>query len=40
MGSASGEVALRITDEERRLGQEQLLAQGERYPTLAANGYL
>lgn len=40
MGSTSGEVALRITDEERRVGQEQLRARGDRYPTLAAHGYL
>lgn len=40
MGSASGEVALDITDEERRTGQEQLRADRDRYPTLAANGYL
>ncbi|MFF0446727.1 TetR/AcrR family transcriptional regulator C-terminal domain-containing protein [Streptomyces sp. NPDC004609] len=40
MGSASTETALHITDEERRLGQEQLRAAGDRYPTLAAHGYL
>ncbi|TDB75447.1 TetR/AcrR family transcriptional regulator [Actinomadura sp. KC216] len=40
MGSASSQTALHITDEERRLGQEQLRAARDRYPTLAANGYL
>ncbi|TDD39732.1 TetR family transcriptional regulator [Actinomadura sp. KC06] len=40
MGSASSQIALHITDEERRLGQEQLRAARDRYPTLAANGYL
>ncbi|MDT0445196.1 TetR/AcrR family transcriptional regulator C-terminal domain-containing protein [Streptomyces johnsoniae] len=40
MGSASTETALHITDEERRIGQEQLLTHRDRYPTLAANGYL
>ncbi|WP_327638366.1 TetR/AcrR family transcriptional regulator [Kribbella sp. NBC_00482] len=37
MGSAASQTALRITDEERRVGQEQLL---DRCPTLAARGYL
>ncbi|MFK0260433.1 TetR/AcrR family transcriptional regulator C-terminal domain-containing protein [Streptomyces angustmyceticus] len=40
MGSAASESALRITDEERRAGQEQLRADRDRYPTLAAQGYL
>lgn len=40
LGSASTEVALHITDEERRVGQERLRADGDRYPTLAAHGYL
>ncbi|KRV46560.1 TetR family transcriptional regulator [Wenjunlia vitaminophila] len=40
MGSASTESTLRITDEERRVGQEQLRAEHDRYPTLAAHGYL
>jgi AcrR family transcriptional regulator len=40
MGSASTEAALHITDEERRVGQDQLRADRDRYPTLAANGYL
>ncbi|GAA2137973.1 TetR/AcrR family transcriptional regulator C-terminal domain-containing protein [Streptomyces synnematoformans] len=40
LGSASAQTALHVTDEERRLGQEQLQAAGDRYPTLAANGYL
>lgn len=40
LGSASTESALYITDEERRVGQEQLRAQRDRYPTLAAHGYL
>ncbi|MDT0345773.1 TetR/AcrR family transcriptional regulator C-terminal domain-containing protein [Streptomyces litchfieldiae] len=40
MGSASTESALRITDEERRLGQAQLKADSDCYPTLAAHGYL
>jgi len=40
MGSAAAESALRISDEERRVGQEQLQLNGDRYPTLAANGYL
>ncbi|TMQ90593.1 TetR/AcrR family transcriptional regulator [Actinomadura soli] len=40
MGSATSQTALHITDEERRLGQEQLRAARDRYPTLAANGYL
>jgi hypothetical protein len=40
MGSASTETALHISDEERRVGQEQLRAQSDRYPTLSAHGYL
>ena len=40
MGSASTEAALRITDEERQLGQAKLHGDRDRYPTLAANGYL
>ncbi|TYK49465.1 TetR/AcrR family transcriptional regulator C-terminal domain-containing protein [Actinomadura decatromicini] len=40
MGSTASEAALRITDEERRVGQERLRADGDRYPTLAACGYL
>ncbi|TDC71966.1 TetR family transcriptional regulator [Micromonospora sp. KC606] len=40
MGSASTESALQITDEERRVGQELLRAHRDRYPTLAAQGYL
>ncbi|WP_419998849.1 TetR/AcrR family transcriptional regulator C-terminal domain-containing protein [Streptomyces boninensis] len=40
MGSASSQTALHITAEERRLGQEQLQAAADQYPTLAANGYL
>ncbi|MGX7760233.1 TetR/AcrR family transcriptional regulator C-terminal domain-containing protein [Streptomyces angustmyceticus] len=40
MGSAASESALRITDAERRVGQEQLRADHDRYPTLAAQGYL
>ncbi|UNB50958.1 TetR/AcrR family transcriptional regulator C-terminal domain-containing protein [Mycolicibacterium sp. YH-1] len=40
MGSAASQSALRISPEERRVGQEQLLAQRDRYPTLAGNGYL
>ncbi|MBL1098190.1 TetR/AcrR family transcriptional regulator C-terminal domain-containing protein [Streptomyces coffeae] len=40
MGSASTETALHITEEERRVGQEQLRANSDRYPSLAANGYL
>ncbi|MGW4201582.1 TetR/AcrR family transcriptional regulator C-terminal domain-containing protein [Streptomyces sp. NPDC004726] len=40
MGSTSTQSALRITDAERRAGQERLHAARDRYPTLAANGYL
>lgn len=40
MGSAASESALRITDEERQVGQEQLRANRDRYPTLAERGYL
>jgi AcrR family transcriptional regulator len=40
MGSAASESALRISDEERRVGQEKLQADRDRYPTLAATGYL
>lgn len=40
MGSASTETALHITDEERRVGQEQLRANADRYPTLASGDYL
>ncbi|WP_131741451.1 TetR/AcrR family transcriptional regulator C-terminal domain-containing protein [Actinomadura roseirufa] len=40
MGAASTETALRISDEERRVGQEQLRARSDLYPTLAAHGYL
>lgn len=40
MGSAASQSALQISDEERRLGQEQLRADRDRYPTLAAQGYL
>ncbi|MFT2015454.1 TetR/AcrR family transcriptional regulator C-terminal domain-containing protein [Streptomyces sp. 796.1] len=40
LGSAASETALHITDEERRVGQEQLRANGDRYPTLAERGYL
>ncbi|WP_242587161.1 TetR/AcrR family transcriptional regulator C-terminal domain-containing protein [Streptomyces sp. MST-110588] len=40
MGSAASESALHITDAERRAGQEQLRARRDRYPTLAAGGYL
>jgi AcrR family transcriptional regulator len=40
MGSAASEAALRISDEERRVGQQQLQADRDRYPTLAAGGYL
>ncbi|MBB5934181.1 TetR/AcrR family transcriptional regulator C-terminal domain-containing protein [Streptomyces zagrosensis] len=40
MGSAASESALHITDEERRVGQDQLQTQRDRYPTLAARGYL
>ncbi|WP_129668471.1 TetR/AcrR family transcriptional regulator C-terminal domain-containing protein [Phytoactinopolyspora endophytica] len=40
MGSASTETALHITDEERRVGQEKLRSESDRYPTLAAQGYL
>ncbi|MCT2589094.1 TetR/AcrR family transcriptional regulator C-terminal domain-containing protein [Streptomyces sp. N2-109] len=40
MGSAASETALHITPEERRLGQEQLQGNRDRYPTLAARGYL
>ena len=40
MGSASSESALSISAEERRLGQAQLRADRDRYPTLADNGYL
>ncbi len=40
MGSAASQCALRISDDERRLGQEQLRNNRDRYPTLAARGYL
>ncbi|WP_425414645.1 TetR/AcrR family transcriptional regulator C-terminal domain-containing protein [Pseudonocardia spinosispora] len=40
MGSTAAQSVLHISDEERRLGQEKLRAQSDRYPTLAANGYL
>jgi hypothetical protein len=40
MGSAASEAALRISDEERRVGQQQLQADQDRYPTLATGGYL
>lgn len=40
MGSAASECALQISDEERRVGQEQLRNNRHRYPTLAARGYL
>ncbi|SHF65017.1 TetR/AcrR family transcriptional regulator C-terminal domain-containing protein [Streptoalloteichus hindustanus] len=40
MGSTASETALHITDEERQVGQAQLRAERDRYPTLAANGYL
>lgn len=40
MGSASTETALHISDEERRLGQERLQAESDRYPTLARERYL
>ncbi|WP_232667793.1 TetR/AcrR family transcriptional regulator C-terminal domain-containing protein [Pseudonocardia sp. TRM90224] len=40
MGSAASEAALQISDAERRVGQEKLRADRDRYPTLAANGYL
>ncbi|WP_246019160.1 TetR/AcrR family transcriptional regulator [Saccharothrix australiensis] len=39
-GSAGAQTALRITDEERRVGQAKLTADRDRYPTLADNGYL
>jgi len=40
MGSTSTETVLHITDEERRVGQDRLRAASDRYPTLAARGYL
>ncbi|MGW4096600.1 TetR/AcrR family transcriptional regulator C-terminal domain-containing protein [Mycobacterium sp. NPDC004974] len=40
MGSASSQVALSISPEDRQLGQAQLNADRDRYPTLADNGYL
>jgi hypothetical protein len=40
VGSAASQCTLRISDAERRLGQEQLRNDRERYPTLAAHGYL
>jgi AcrR family transcriptional regulator len=40
MGSAASQCALRISDDERRLGQEQLRNNRDNYPTLAARGYL
>lgn len=40
MGSAAAQSALYISAEERRVGQEQLRAQRDRYPTLADHGYL
>jgi AcrR family transcriptional regulator len=40
MGSASTQTTLHITEEERRVGQEQLRAARDVYPTLAAHRYL
>lgn len=40
MGSAAAQSALRISDAERRAGQERLRARRDSYPTLADNGYL
>lgn len=40
MGSAAAQVALRISPEERRVGQQQLQTERDVYPTLADNGYL
>jgi AcrR family transcriptional regulator len=40
MGSAASQSALQISAEERRVGQQQLQANRDRYPTLAAGGYL
>lgn len=40
MGSASTETALHISEQERRLGQERLQAEADRYPTLASERYL
>ncbi|MDH6198332.1 AcrR family transcriptional regulator [Mycobacterium frederiksbergense] len=40
MGSASSESTLKISTDERRLGQQRLQAERDRYPTLADNGYL
>ncbi|MDN3243161.1 TetR/AcrR family transcriptional regulator C-terminal domain-containing protein [Glycomyces tritici] len=40
MGSASTETALHISDEERRIGQQRLQSEADRYPTLAAQRYL
>lgn len=40
MGSVSSQAALRITDAERRLGQERLQQEADRYPTLARERYL
>lgn len=39
-GSASTQAALDITEAERQAGQDQLLADKDHFPTLAANGYL
>ncbi|WP_198961984.1 TetR/AcrR family transcriptional regulator C-terminal domain-containing protein [Pseudonocardia sp. MH-G8] len=40
MGSAASQSTLQISAEERRVGQQQLRAQNDRYPTLAGGGYL
>jgi AcrR family transcriptional regulator len=40
MGAAASQSALQISAEERRVGQQQLQTNRDRYPTLAAGGYL
>ncbi|WP_181791109.1 TetR/AcrR family transcriptional regulator C-terminal domain-containing protein [Streptomyces phytophilus] len=40
LGSASTQVALDVTEEERDTAQERVRAESDRYPTLAASDYL
>ena len=40
MGSASTQHSLRLPDEERRLSEEYLAGQRDRFPTVAAHSYL
>ncbi|MYW01585.1 TetR family transcriptional regulator [Streptomyces sp. SID3343] len=40
MGSTASQSSLQLSDSERRTGHRQLQADRDRYPTLAAHGYL